>query len=510
MTASNPSEDPAFRAIDEAMALVNPDLPRPPRPTAPPETDDALRLWYAVSGPRTAREASPDTPPRGRDSRDGDGPEHPHREGDGEEGGRPRNGRPGNPRPGTRAERGPGSHRGLPWPEARQLARGAGQVPSSVRKPLAEALGHALAGPLPALTDLPSFDTSAMDGWAVAGPGPWRLSGQLLAGGRPGETLSDGRAVGIATGAALPPGATAVLRREHGRIDADDVLHSTVGAAPPGQDVRPRAQECKAGDELLAAGALVSAAVLGLAAAAGYDELTVVRRPRAEVLILGDELLDRGLPTAGRIRDALGPLLPPWLSALGAEVTAVRRLADDADMLYEAIRGSGADVIVTSGGTAGGPVDFVHPVLDRVGARTLVDGVAVRPGHPMLLAALPSGGHLVGLPGNPLAAVSGVLTLAEPLLRTLGGRPAAMPYAAALTAEVTGHPTDTRLVPVVFEEDSRATPLRFNGPAMLRGIAVADGMAVIPPGGAARVGTEIVVLGTGWNNAQNGTSWSSA
>jgi molybdopterin molybdotransferase len=119
----------------------------------------------------------------------------------------------------------------------------------------------------------------------------------------------------------------------------------------------------------------------------------------------------------------------------------------------------------------------------------------------MLLAALPSAGpdgrtrHLIGLPGNPLAAVSGVLTLAAPLLRALAGHPPPAPYAAPLTQDVSGHPEDTRLVPVVFDDESAARPLHFAGPAMLRGLAAADGMAVIPPGGAA-AGEETSVLDT--------------
>ncbi len=141
--------------------------------------------------------------------------------------------------------------------------------------------------------------------------------------------------------------------------------------------------------------------MLGLAAAAGYDDLTVLPRPRAEVLVLGDELLTGGAPRDGLIRDALGPMLPPWLRALGADVVAVRRLGDDAEALYRAITSSTADLIVTTGGTASGPVDHVHPTLRRAGAELLVDGVKVRPGHPMLLARLREDQHLVGLPGNP-------------------------------------------------------------------------------------------------------------
>ncbi|MCM2420490.1 molybdopterin molybdotransferase MoeA [Streptomyces sp. RKAG293] len=408
------------------------------------------------------------------------------------------------PEPDEPASRARTRHHDLTWPEARRAARAAGRRLPAVSRPLAGALGHALAAPLTALTDLPSFDTSAMDGWAVAGPGPWMLeTRQLLAGQRPGVALLDGHAIAIATGAALPPGATAIIRHEHGRTERrtdGGLLHATHGAPTPGQDVRPRAQECRGGEELLSPGVVVTPAVLGLAAAAGYDELRVITRPRVEVLVLGDELLDHGLPHAGFVRDALGPMLAPWLEALGAEVTGTRRVVDEVDALMSAIGESTADLLITTGGTAAGPVDHVHPVLHTLGAKLLVDGVAVRPGHPMLLAELPGGGHLVGLPGNPLAAVSGVITLVAPLLRTLAGRPVPAPYTAELTADVPGHPTDTRLVPVVFDDESAVVPLHFHGPAMLRGLATADGLAVIPPGGAA-AGQETAVLDLAWGTA---------
>ncbi|WP_020119438.1 molybdopterin molybdotransferase MoeA [Streptomyces canus] len=396
-------------------------------------------------------------------------------------------------------------HRATPWPEARAIAaraartvtRGARRAPVSVR--LDDALGLTLAAPLDALTDLPSFDTSAMDGWVVAGPGPWAVRDEgVLAGHAEPAPLTDGEAARIATGARVPPDTTAVLRSEHGQTDDKDRLHAT-RAVVPGQDIRPRGQECRSGDQLLPPGTLVTPAVLGLAAAAGYDTLTAVPRPRVEVLVLGDELLTEGTPRDGLIRDALGPMLPPWLRALGAEVTAVRRLGDSAEALRKAITKSQADVIVTTGGTAAGPVDHVHPVLRRIGAELLVDGVKVRPGHPMLLARTKENQHLVGLPGNPLAAVSGLLTLAEPLLRTLAARPAPEPYTLPLRDEAHGHPYDNRLVPVVLRGDS-AVPLHYNGPAMLRGIAAADALAVVPPGGA-RPGQEAELLDLPWASA---------
>jgi molybdopterin molybdotransferase len=408
-------------------------------------------------------------------------------------------------------------HRATPWPDARALAARLGHAaPARIRRvPLDQALGHVLAEPLSALCDLPSFDTSAMDGWAVAGPGPWRVhgDGSILAGHGVAPPLSDGTAVRIATGARIPREATAVIRSEHAHSDADKGQLYAERQVVPGQDIRPRGQECRSGDRLLPADALVTPAVLGLAAAAGYDELRTVSRPRVEVLVLGDELLAAGLPHDGLIRDALGPMIGPWLRALGVDVLATRSLGDDAEALHRAITTSDADLLLTTGGTAAGPVDHVHSVLRKAGAELLVDGVAVRPGHPMLLARLapdthrsreaPEGAteerpdrYLVGLPGNPLAAVSGLFTLAEPLLRELAGRPAPAPCQAPVRDEVHGHPYDTRLVPFVHRAD-QLVPLHYNGPAMLRGIAAADGLAVVPPGGA-RAGDELEVLDLPW------------
>ncbi|MBA0052780.1 molybdopterin molybdenumtransferase MoeA [Streptomyces sp. AJS327] len=488
------------------------------------------------------------------------------------------------------------------WEEARACAWAAGGTLPPVTLPLDEALHHTLAAPLRALTDLPPFDTSAMDGWAVAGPGPWELvdphaaeggpeaeeesggpavpgGAGLLAGDRRAPLpLADGAAVPIATGARVPRGATAVLRSEYGEVrqgqlrrlseaDAGGVVRE---APQPGTDIRPRGQECRSGDRLLPAGVWVSPVVLGLAAAAGYDRLDVVRRPRVEILVLGEELLRRGLPEEGRIRDALGPMVAPWLAGLGVEVSAVRWLGDDADALFEAVATSTAELVVTTGGTAAGPVDHLHRTLERLGARLLVDGVRVRPGHPMLLAELPevaedagpetetgsdgaagrprlrsasrpappaagkasrgdrlcgvgedggwrmdalaevlaepgpepegapagvprAGRHLVGLPGNPLAALAGLLSLAEPLLRRLGGMPRVPSGYAVLDGEVRGHPVDTRLVPVMRVPGAAVRPLRYSGPAMLRGVAGADALAVVPPGGVAG-GTQVELL----------------
>ncbi len=360
---------------------------------------------------------------------------------------------------------------------------------------LESALGCALAQPISALTDLPAFDTAAMDGYAVCGPGPWLLADHdIRAGSETPVRLDSGSAVAIATGSALPGGCDAVLRSELARVET--ALHGarlysldpltglpedSATSLAPGTDVRPRGEECAEGEPLVPAGSVVTPAMLGLAAAAGYDALDVIPPPTVAVLVLGDELLERGLPRPGRVRDALSPLVPPWLAHLGARANPPIRVPDTRQALLDEIEDSTADAIVTTGSTASGPVDFVHDVLDHVGARWVIDGVQVRPGHPMLLAVLPDGRPLVGLPGNPLAAVSGLVTLAAPLISILRGVPVD-DAEVILGVDVTNHPRDTRIIPVVVD-DGQARPLRFDGPAMLRSLALADAHVAIPPSG---------------------------
>lgn len=377
----------------------------------------------------------------------------------------------------------------ITWAHARSAARSVVATDGAVRPvdpvvlPLAAAAGAVLAQDAQARTDQPPADTSAMDGWAVAGEPPWRVVGRVLAGDGAltalgGAGLRSGEAVEIATGAFLPLGADAVLRRESGTCDAD-VLHPNGSRPVGGSDIRPAGQECRAGDVVLVAGSQIGAVAAGLLAAAGLDRVTV-RRLRADVLVLGDELLTSGPARGGRIRDALGPLLSVWLPERDVEIASRRYVPDHEAVLRTALTGCLADVVVTTGSTAHGPVDHLHAVLADLGAALVVDGVAVRPGHPQLLAVLPDGRPLVGLPGNPLAAVSALLTLFDPLARALRGQPPAPRVEGVLAVDVPAGTEATRLVPV-----RDGVPVMFAGPAMLRGLAVADHVAVVPPGGVA-------------------------
>lgn len=381
------------------------------------------------------------------------------------------------------------------WPDARRTAARVPALPAQA-VPLAQAVGRVLAADLTALADLPSADNSAMDGWAVAGPPPWRVVADLPAGSAAAPALSAGQCARIATGATIPPGTTAVLPVEHSARDSVGVRpndHAKNGRT----HIRRAGEEARAGDLLLPRGTTVSPPVVGLAAAAGHNALAVVRPATVDVLVLGDELAGEGIPAPGLVRDALGPQLPAWLTALGCEPPTVTRLPDRQDVLDEALAASTADVIVTTGGTGPGPRDHVRAAVLTAGGRVLVDGVRVKPGHPMLLAALPDGRRLVGLPGNPLAACVALLTLLEPLLASLHALPPRVPQTCVLASDEPGRPGDGhRLLPVRQDQDG-AVPLPSCGSAMLRGLAQASGLAVVPPGGARR-GDQVEYLPLPW------------
>jgi molybdopterin molybdotransferase len=217
------------------------------------------------------------------------------------------------------------------------------------------------------------------------------------------------------------------------------------------------------------------------------------------VLVLGDELSQQGLPVDGRVRDALSPQLPGWIAAIGAELVSLVHVTDSLEATQRALEAASADVVITTGGTAHGPADHMRSAVEGIAGRWLVDGVAVRPGHPMKLAALPGGRGLVALPGNPLAAVSGLVTLVWPLLDALAGRTVHDPVSRPLCAAVDASPSAHRLVPGQMVDGAvRLTTRR--GPAMLSGMATADVLAIIAPGARADAGSMVEVLPLPWGS----------
>lgn len=372
----------------------------------------------------------------------------------------------------------------LPWAEAYRRAYADADPLPQREVALAAAAGAVLAAPLVAAAPLPPFDTAAMDGYAVAGAGPWRLAGRLLAGQPPAPGPGPGQAHEIATGAVVPPGVAAVIPYEHSDLVAG-VVH---GDVQPGRHIRRTGEECAPGEPLVPPGREVSPAVLGLAAAVGLDRLTVRPRPTVVLLVTGSELLSAGLPGDGRIRDAVGPMLPGLVTAAGGTVVEVRQLPDDRAALAAAVGAARADVVVTSGASSVGPADHLPGVLADLGATYVVDRVRCSPGGPQSLARLADGRRVVGLPGNPLAAVAGVVTLVVPLLARLGGRPAPRSAPARLVPPVQPRPDRTRLLPVAtlgtdLDGTRVAEATGHAGAAMLRGLALADAFAVLAPSG---------------------------
>ena len=387
------------------------------------------------------------------------------------------------------------------WDRARTAAAAAGTAATAdpVALPLAEADGCTLAEPLVTLTDLPPFPTASVDGWAVRGPAPWRIAGQVLA-GVPAPALSHpGTCVEIATGAMVPDGTEHIVRVEESTVTQGLVT----GEPRPVREWREQGEEARRGEALLPAGTVVTPAVLGLAASCGYDELVVRRPPRAAVLVFGDELATAGRPGDGRIRDSLGPSIPAWLRRLGAAAgPPIGPVADTLEDHISAIRtalDSGADLICTTGGTMHGPVDHLHPALAHLGAQYVINTVRVRPGYPMMLATLDRPGGrpalLAGLPGNPQSAVVALMSLVAPALAGLCGRAEPLLPRVHLGQAIPGRGEYTHLALVRIDPaDGLAHPVPHVGSAMLRGLATSAGFAVIAPGTDGATGDGVPLL----------------
>lgn len=373
---------------------------------------------------------------------------------------------------------------------ARHLAHAAGLAAprATERVELGAAIGRTLAVAVTATAPLPGFDSAAMDGWAIAGDGPWMLGAPIKAGDDiPPDRLAPGAARPISTGAPLPPGAARVIRSERGE-SGDGVLHETI--ADTGRHVREAGEEAATGDELVAAGTRLTPPRIALAAAAGHDALDIVVAPTVQLLVLGDEVIPAGRPIPGRVRDVFTPSLPAVLAGFGTQAPERRRVGDSLDETTAAFAATGASLLVTTGGSARGPADHVRESLAALGAEVLLDGIRMRPGHPLLLARL--GRTLVlCLPGNPLAAYAGLVAVGGALVDGMLGRSLVPLGQLTLAESVPGGPS-TRLVPV-----ERATPTGYQGAGMLRGLAHAEMLAIIPPSGAG-VGDSVEYLPLPW------------
>jgi len=390
------------------------------------------------------------------------------------------------------------------WDEARQLAFDCASPIPAGPVPLAEALGRTLAEDVLALQDLPHYASSAMDGWAVNGSGPWILAER-------GHRLAPHQASPIVTGGLIPPGAKAVLRSESGVITTDDdglPVLALGGSAKPGeprngQHIRRAGEEAAAGDVLVKAGTVLNPAHLAVAALAGLDELTVLGKPLVKFLYTGSEVVTEGVPVPGQVRDTFGPQLGAVVELLGGIRGGQARAGDSYEEWLDALREAElspetvpADVVITTGGTGRSGTDHLRKAVAELGGRLLIDGIAMRPGHPAVLAELPDGRFVLGLPGNPLAAMMALFTVGAPLLAALGhgspGEVGEVPCGATLDPM----PGRTRLIPFKFVY-GLASPAQHASAGMMRGLAGADGVMVVPPHGV-QLGAPVRAFALPW------------
>jgi len=421
----------------------------------------------------------------------------------------------------------------LAWTQARYVARQASRPLPPAAARLDEAHTCIVAQALTSPYDEPVADAAAHDGYAVCGEGPWRLADLA-----PDVALSQHYAMRVRRLQILPGHTDAVLPVDRGVVHTDDGTQILTARDPltdlPEPSARPdfgtgiveRGAIRTAGTELVHAHSTVTPASLALAAAAGLDTLEVIAPPTVGTLVLGSTLLTGGPPREGRVRDALGSTIPALIGSLGARANPALRAPDTRELLLREIDDSTADMLITTGSTtpeAGSESNILRAVLRDIGAHWLIDGISMTPGAQTLLARLPDGRLLLGLPGHPIAALAGIITLGAPLIAGLRGElldsartpPSSVPSRARLAAPapLPDYDDDTVLCPVRLTDRAtdrpidRATdrptdtdgklpsahPLPADGPAELGGWANAEAIAVIPPG-SGTAGDVVVLL----------------
>jgi len=339
--------------------------------------------------------------------------------------------------------------------------------------------------PAPALRadrDDPALDRSAMDGAALRsrdGLAPRIVLGTLFAGDPPdGFEVVPGTCVRIMTGACLPPGADAVVPME--ALDRQGDRLAPLRPPLPGDHIRRRGEQARAGDELLPAGTPGNAVRAGLAAQVGLAPAPL-RRIRVGVASTGDELSQA--PAPHQIRDGNGPMLTALAHALGAEARRLASLPDDPAAIRARLEDLGdLDILLTSGGVSMGDKDHLPRALADLGARVLFHRISLKPGKPMLAAFL-GDKVILGLPGNPAASYLNALLFLPVAMAGLLGTARPDPWRTGLLTAAVANPGDRPLLHPCRRDGDRLVPLVFKGSADLVGLARAEVCAWIPAGG---------------------------
>jgi len=366
--------------------------------------------------------------------------------------------------------------------------------------PLSAARGRTLREPVTAKVDIPVFDNSAMDGFAVLfddvaqasaeSPVSLTVVADLPAGTELDPPLAHGEAVRIMTGSPVPAAATAIVPFEDtvGGL-ADSLGTITVVAAPrgPGAHVRRRGEDAVVGDELLPAGSVFGALQASAAAAAGVVEVRVTRLPRVAVVSTGSELAAPGTPLRrGQIPESNGELLAGLAAEAGAEVVLRATISDDGEGPRRAIAEAealGADVVVFTGGVSAGAYEVVKSTL---GDLMSFPKVRMQPGKPQGFGSTPAGTLVFGLPGNPVSAAVSFEVFVRPALAKMHGRTDLHRPLIRLAAASGWRtpPGRTQYLPVAIDRSDpagwRAVPATAGGSHLTGGLGRAEAYAIVP------------------------------
>jgi len=387
--------------------------------------------------------------------------------------------------------------------EARRRVLAAVRPLGDERVPLDAALGRVLAEEVRSRVHVPPFDSSAMDGFAVApgAEGILEVVDEARAGAPASMALTPGAAVRISTGAAVPPGTGAVVAVERTESDANTV---TVPPSEPGTNVRRRGEDIMAGDLVMSPGEALRPAALGVLASLGRSAALCSKLPAVAILATGDELIEPGGDLGpGQIWSSNPPALAGQVTQAGGAVQRICRVPDDPAATRSALEGAAAsaDVVVVSGGVSVGPHDHVKGALAAIGADEMYWGVALRPGKPTWFGTLADGERSVavfGLPGNPVSAMVCFQLFVRPALRALqGANPNGARTTAVLDEDIARNPRRDEAVRcrlISADDGLHAAPTGPQGSHVLTSMLAADALALVEMGdGAAKRGERIPV-----------------
>ena len=360
--------------------------------------------------------------------------------------------------------------------------------------PVGSAVGRVLGEDARAATDLPPFDSSAMDGYAVRAedtPGRLRVVGHSAAGRPELGAVGPGEAVVISTGAVVPTGADAVVPVERA---TGDVVVESVGK---GDNVRPRGGDTRSGDVVVSAGSPLGPPQVSALAAAGVAGVRCRRRPRVAVLSTGSELRAPGEPLApGEIYESNSVLIAAQLGSAGAAATVFPVVADDAAATRAALEQAlEHDMLITTGGVSVGPHDLVRATLAELGAQEIFWRVAVKPGKPIAFAV--RGDSLVfGLPGNPVSSLVGFELFVRPALRAQqGAREPGPDFLPGRLAHGVRRNLDRDELVRARRSGDQLEPLSGQDSHMIVRAAAANALVLIPRGeGELAPGAEVAYL----------------